>query len=104
MFSGEGAPGHCLLVDHDTAATDSLRVTSGNGIISAHLVVVDHNAAQVGNLDSKTVWGAVQGGYQEVVGSGPIDRTSALVLCQRSGNHQPLIVGAVEIKVRDLEI
>jgi hypothetical protein len=47
---------------------------------------------------------AVDGGEQEAVVPGSIDRAAALVLRPRAGDHQPLVNLAVEVQVAGLEL
>ena len=97
-------PAPLLRVDHDTSAAKlSRRIRI---VPISHLIVVDD--ARSPDLDSELVHSsparhlAVDRSQNKIVVPSAIDRTRALVLSARPTDHQPFVVQAVEVQVRDV--
>src|SRR5436309_811942 len=102
--------GGLLRMDYDAAAAD--RCGEISAVQGVELIVIDNGAVigLVPNLDAELVRAAapsnstVDGGEDEAVAAGIVHGAGAFVLRARAGNHQPLVAGAVEVEVGDLEL
>ena len=74
-------------------------------IRGAQHVIVNHAACDfVPNLDSEFIQCAIRGCQHKAVIACAVYRTRAFVLRLASGNHQPIIRGALEVQVGYLEL
>src|SRR5437867_9945087 len=98
-----------LLVNDDAPAAQGGRGI--RAVQSAELIVVDDRAAvAVPDLDAEPVHASaacdlpVDGGQEEPEIARAVDGPGALVLGARSGDHQPVIAGAVKAEAGYLEL
>src|SRR5207302_1741335 len=82
----------------------------GSAVVGGPQLVVVDGAAGARDFHAELVLAAaagqsaVNGRQHEAVAAGAIDLPGALELCLGSGDHQPVITGAVEVHVGYLEI
>src|SRR6476620_9778997 len=99
-----------LFVDDNVPAAQRRRGIVVNA--RAHLVVIDHRIAivLVPNLDAELVYAgtavdlSINGCEHEAIVTGSVNCARTLVLRSSTSHHQPIIDGAVEVQILDLEL